>query len=200
MTEAMASPGPGKLTDVITYLEMMARPQRPPAPVPAGKLALMRAEPCPVSFYRYLYDTVGDPWLWFERRVWSDERLAETIQKPGTEISVLYVGGVPAGYFELDRSVPEEVELAYFGLAPDFIGRGCGAYLLQAAVDSAWQHKIRRFWVHTCTYDHPRALGVYQRAGFAVYQRVPVVFDDPRLTGAMPRTVRHALLPPLGPS
>jgi GNAT superfamily N-acetyltransferase len=187
----------GKLDDIVTYLEMNERPTRPPVPAPQGKLALMRAERCSVAFYRYLYNTVGENWLWFERRLWSDERLATQIQKPEVEIFVLYVGGVPAGFYELDRSDGRDIELSYFGLAPEFIGRGYGVYLLRAAVDSAWQHNPRRLWVHTCTFDHPRALGAYQRAGFVVYRRDPVIFDDPRLLGALPRDYHHPLLPAL---
>jgi GNAT superfamily N-acetyltransferase len=198
MTEPVEmTPPPGKLSDIVTYLEMTARPVRPPVPVPAGKLALMRAERCTVPFYRFLYGTVGAPWLWFERMTWSEEKLAALIEKPEVEIFVLYVGGVPAGYCELDRSEPADVELAYFGLMPEFIGRGYGAYLLREAVDAAWQHNPKRVWVHTCTYDHPRALGVYQRAGFVVYRREPVIFDDPRVTGALPRDYHHPKLPPL---
>ena len=198
MTEPVEmTPPPGKLSDIVTYLEMTARPVRPPVPVPAGKLALMRAERCTVPFYRFLYGTVGAPWLWFERMTWSEEKLAALIEKPEVEIFVLYVGGVPAGYCELDRSEPADVELAYFGLMPEFIGRGYGAYLLREAVDAAWLHNPKRVWVHTCTYDHPRALGVYQRAGFVVYRREPVIFDDPRATGALPRDYHHPKLPPL---
>jgi GNAT superfamily N-acetyltransferase len=193
----MTTPPAGTLSDVITYLEMTERPARPPIPVPAAKLALIRAEHCSVSYYRYLYQAVGERWLWFERRVMSDAQLAAAIQRPEVEIAVLYVAGVPAGYYELDRSRSEEVELAYFGLVPDYIGRGFGAYLLRAAVDSAWQRGPKRVWVHTCTFDHPRALGAYQRAGFTVYKREPVRFDDPRLTGALPRDLQHPLLPPL---
>src|ERR1700726_4748594 len=102
----------GKLADIVTYLEMTARPLRPALPVPVGKLALMRAESCTVSFYRYLYGTVGEPWLWFERLLWSKERLAALIEKPEVEIFVLYVGGVPAGYYELDRSEATDIELS----------------------------------------------------------------------------------------
>jgi GNAT superfamily N-acetyltransferase len=190
--------GDGKLDDIVTYLEMRERPVRPPVPLPPGKLALMRADNCSVAFYRYLYDTVGEDWLWFERRLWSDERLAALLGKPEVEIFVLYVGGVPAGFYELDRSDSRAIELAYFGLVAAFIGRGYGAYLLRAAIDSAWQHNPQRVWVHTCTFDHPRALGAYQRAGFVVYRRDPVRFDDPRLIGALPRDYHHPLLPALG--
>src|SRR5437763_7262940 len=112
-----------QIDDVITYLEMRAKPVLPRIPAPLGKLALMRAEGCTVSFYRYLYETVGTPWLWYERRLIDDAALAATIQKPSTEIFVLTAGGVPAGYFELDAAAVAETELCYFGLIPEFIGR-----------------------------------------------------------------------------
>jgi GNAT superfamily N-acetyltransferase len=186
------------LHDTITYLEMLARPASGRAPIPSGKLALMRAENCTVSFYRYIYDAVGEPWLWFERRLFGDAALAQLITKPTIEIFVLYVGGVPAGFFELDTAEPRETKLCYFGLVLDFIGRGFGAFMLQAAIDRAWSVRpIDRFWLHTSTYDHPKALGVYQRAGFTVYARRRASFADPRLHGILPRTLTHRLLPPL---
>ena len=186
-----------QLDDVITYLEMRARPALPRIPAPHAKLALIRAENCTVSFYRYLYETVGTPWLWYERRLFDDETLAAQIAKDTTEIFVLYVGGVPAGYFELDAADPRETELAYFGLIPQFIGRRLGPFLLQAAIDRAWTRPIDRLWVHTRTFDHPRALGYYQQGGFEVYARRPLRFEDPRVRGILPRSLRHPRLPPL---
>jgi len=38
---------------------------------------------------------------------------------------------------------------------------------------------------------------VYQRAGFVVYARNPVRFEDPRQRGILPRSLRHPRLPPL---
>src|SRR6266446_2121043 len=179
------------LEDTITYLEMLARPAGRRFPAPLETLALMRAENCTVSFYRYLYDTVGEPWLWFERRMIGDLALAAQIGKPTIEIFVLYVHGVPAGFFELDTAAPRETKLCYFGLIPDFIGRRLGPYLLQAAIDRAWSQPIDRFWLHTSTFDHPKALRVYQRAGFVVYARRTVTFDDPREHGVLPRTLAN---------
>ncbi len=126
------------------------------------------AENCTVGFYRYIYDAVGEPWLWFERRLFGDAALLQLIAKPTIEIFVLYVGGVPAGFFELDAAEPRETKLCYFGLVPDFIGRGYGAYLLQAAIDRAWTARpIDRFWLHTSTYDHPHALRSISAPGSA---------------------------------
>jgi GNAT superfamily N-acetyltransferase len=188
------------LDDTITYLEMHQRPQLPRVHPPLGKLALMQAEACTVSFYRYLYETVGTPWLWYERRLIDDAALAAVIHKPTTEIFVLYVGGVPAGYFELDTAAARDTELCYFGLVPEFIGRGFGPFLLQAAIDRAWERPIGRLWVHTRSFDHPKALGHYQRAGFTVYARRQLRFEDPRLRGILPRSLKHPRLPPLDPT
>ena len=176
----------GRLEDVITYLEMLERPGGRRVPAPLEKLALMRAENCTVSFYRYLYNTVGEPWLWFERRFIGDDALSVLISRPTIEIFVLYVRGVPAGYFELDTATPRQTKLCYFGLIPEFIGRRLGPYLLQAAIDQAWARSIDRFWLHTSTFDHPKALRTYQQAGFVAYARRRVSFEDPREKGILP--------------
>ncbi|HEX5319966.1 MAG TPA: GNAT family N-acetyltransferase [Stellaceae bacterium] len=181
--------------DTVTYLEMRARPSVPRVHPPPGKLALIRAEACSVSFYRYLYAAVGEKWLWYVRREWDDQRLAALLEKPTTEIFVLHVGGVPAGYFELNAAEPRETELSYFGLIQEFIGRGLGQFLLQQAVDRAWSRPLDRLRVNTCTFDHPRALPNYQRAGFVVYDRRNVSFQDPRVRGVLPRSYSHPLLP-----
>ena len=184
---SLPAPRPdGKLDVVITYLEMLAAPKRVPHPAPKRKLALLRAESMPVHFYRYLYEVVGEPWLWYERRMLDDEALAQAIQDERVDIYVLYADGVPAGYAELDRRMEGEIELAYFGLVPDFIGQGLGRYLLDWTIDTAWRHSPRRLWLHSCNLDHPRALQTYQKAGFVPYRQEQKTIDDPRVTGAIP--------------
>lgn len=168
----------------ITYLEMIARPTRPAPPLPSGlHAALLRARHPNAAFYRYLYDNIGAQWLWYERRAMDDETLCAIIQDDRIEIYVLYVEGVPAGYAELDRREPPDIELAYFGLLPDFIGRGLGPYLLGSAIDIAWSYEPGRLWVHTNTLDHPKALPLYQRFGFMPYRQERKSFPDPRVTG-----------------
>ena len=179
------------LEDVVTYLEMLERPVGRRVMAPLDKLALMRAENCTVSFYRYIYDTVGRPCLWFERRLMDDTALAALLAKPRIEVFVIYVRGVPAGFFELDTAQPRETKLCYFGLIPDFIGRRLGPWLLQAAIDQAWTRPLDRLWLHTSTFDHPKALSVYQQAGFVVYDRRRVSFDDPRDSWMLPKSNPH---------
>ncbi len=186
-TSAEAGPEDGKLVNTITYLEMRSRPSLPPAHPPSNlSVALMRCHRPTVAFYRFLYDTVGAPWLWWERRVLNDAELAEIVQDDLVEIYVLYVEGQPAGYAELDRRKMPETELAYFGLMPEFIGRRLGPYLLASAIDIAWTQEPTRLWVNTNTLDHPKALPLYQRMGFVPYAQERKVIDDPRRSGLIP--------------
>lgn len=174
----------GKLDMVITYLEMRRRPNRLIRHLPRG-LTIVQTHSPTVSFYRYLYNTVGAPWLWHERRRLDDNTLLAIIHDAKVEVYVLYVHGVPAGYIELDRRIADEVEVAYFGLIPEFIGRGLGRYLLDWALNEAWREHPRRVWVHSCNYDHPKAIAVYQRAGFVPYKQEAVRIDDPRSDGTI---------------
>lgn len=182
---------PAMLDIVVTYLEMLKPPTRPTVPAPAvGKIALLRAERPTISYYRYLYNTVGETWLWWERRRLPNDELARIIHDPLVEIYVLYVDGVPAGYAELDRRKQEEVELAYFGLVPEFIGRKLGPFLLNWAVDTAWFGHPKRLWVNTNNLDHPKALQIYQKAGFVPYRQETQTIPNPRLVLLSPLTGR----------
>ncbi len=172
-----------KLKVTITSLEMFERPQNLMLSSPHGKkTSLIRAFSPTISFYRYLYNTVGAPWLWWERRSMSDESLTEIIKDQDVEVYVLYFDGVPAGYAELDRRNGSTIDLAYLGLIPDFIGCKLGPYLLSSIIDIAWSYEPKRLTVNTCTLDHPKALGVYQQCGFTVYDQSSKVIDDPRLS------------------
>ena len=147
-----------------TYLEMTAPGELRPAPV-VPDLQVERVERCPPSFYRYLYAEVGRPHRWTDRLSWTDERIQEHLEGPVT-LWVAYEHGSPAGYFELKRCRDGSVEIAYFGLLPEFVGRGRGKYLLTRATEESWALGATRVWLHTCTLDHPAALPNYLSRGF----------------------------------
>jgi len=156
---------------VVTFLEMTAPPSLF-VPTPANlRLALMRADAMPVHFYRYLYDAIGRGHAWVDRKRLSDKALGSELSGPGVGIFVLYAGGVPAGFFELDRVNERITWLRYFGIVPDFHGRGLGKWLLKEALAEAWRTSPACVRVETCTLDSPRALPLYQRLGFVPYER-----------------------------
>ncbi len=171
MTEAFPANALRTLPTTISYLEMSARPVRLPRPAPGGKVAVLRAERPPRSFYLWLYRTVGRDWTWTDRLLWSPDRLLEVIHHPDVEIIVCHVGGVPAGFAELDFRQPGTGELALFGFLAEYQGKGYGGYFLDHVVDALWRPGIVRARVDTNTRDHPRALALYQKAGFSVVRR-----------------------------
>lgn len=156
-------------TVITTYLEMLNRPAQIANETKDFGL-IMRASKPTVSFYRFLYNTVGENWTWIDRKKLNDQSLKAIIQDEKVEVHVLYIKGVPAGYVELDFRQMDEVEIAYFGLMSEFIGQGLGENLLQWAIHNAWDRNIKRLWVHTCSLDHPGALKLYQKCGFKIYK------------------------------
>lgn len=154
-----------------TYLEMFVPPGKTVA-APRDDLLVLRARHPTIAWYRFLYDAVGNRWNWVSRRQLPDAQLAQIIHDPLVEIHVLFADGVPAGFAELDRRVNDEIELKQFGLMAEFIGQGLGRYFLRRVIEMAFGYEPRRFWLHTCTADHPAALPNYLKAGFTIYKEV----------------------------
>ena len=184
---AVAAGRPLKREFTVTFLEM-TEPANLAAVHPPRhcKVALMRAHRPTVSFYRFLYHGVGEDWNWWYRRQMTDDELAAILEDDRIEVYVLYVDGVPAGYFELDRRKESEVDIAYFGLLPQFVGRKLGPYLLYSAIEQAWSYEPERITVNTNTMDHPRALPLYQQFGFRPYRQEKQSIPDPQLNGTIP--------------
>jgi len=157
---------PDLVTVTRTYLEMRHPGDLVPARAPEGSPAIVRVGFCPASFFRFLYAEVGRAYRWTDRLAWSDSRIREHLDARGVTLFVMYVEGAPAGYFELRRHSGEGTEIAYFGLMPDYVGRGLGGWLLTQAVRAAWVGEDARVWLHTCTLDHPAALPNYLKRGF----------------------------------
>lgn len=165
-------------TKVITYLAMNAPPAPTPLAPPFTTLTLVHARRPTLAFYRFLYDTVGAPWAWTDRHRMDPQRLAELVASPETEVHVLHDDGVPAGYAELDKRRFPEIELAYFGIMPEHIGKRLGPYLLDRILRHAWALGPARLVVNTCNFDHPRALPLYERHGFVVERREEGPVED----------------------
>ncbi|MBV8914513.1 MAG: GNAT family N-acetyltransferase [Acetobacteraceae bacterium] len=173
----------------VTFLRMDGRGPAP-RPLPP-ETSLIRLDHCSVPFYRYLYGTVGAAYVWWLRRSLSDEALARILANPGVSVHVLYRGGEPAGFFELDASAAPTVNISYFGLMPHATGKGLGVAFLDSAVETAWRDGARAITVNTCTADHPRALPNYLRAGFQKVRVLDEIWEVPtRLGLSIPQHLR----------
>ncbi|HKT61412.1 MAG TPA: GNAT family N-acetyltransferase [Gemmatimonadales bacterium] len=149
-----------------TYLELRSPDELRAAPTPQPTPRIERVGECPPSFYRYLYTEVGRAFHWTDRLRWSDDTIRSHLATPGLTLWLLSWDAAPAGYFELKPHDDGSIEIAYFGLLPEYFGRGWGKYLLTEAVREAWRSGPSRVWLHTCTLDHPAALPNYLQRGF----------------------------------
>jgi len=154
-----------------TYLELTSPGALRSAPLPPG-FRIEHADPCPIPFFRYLYTEVGRDYRWRERLEWTDEQCAEHLAQPGVSLWVLYGGGAPGGYFELNKQSDGSIEIVYFGLMRHCIGRGLGKAMLSEAASRAWSLGATRVWLHTCTLDDKAALPNYLARGFEKFHEL----------------------------
>ena len=154
----------------VYYLEMLA-PMHRCVPAPRDGLTVFHLMSPSVPQYRELYNAVGKDFYWLSRRKMTDAALALLLDDPRNEVHVLEVDSRAAGFAELDRRQPDEIELVQFGLMREFIGQGLGKWFLQWTIDRVWSYQPKRFWLHTCALDHPAALPNYINAGFTLYEQ-----------------------------
>jgi len=153
-----------------TYLQMLAPPEDLAVKPPVEHMHIERVREPSVPFYREMYDAIGGKWQWSERKKLTDDQVRVIIRDPDIFIYVLRSSGKIIGFAELDFRQRPDLELKYFGLVPECIGKGLGKYFLSWTINKAWELNPRRVWLHTCSNDHPRALDMYRKAGFVVYK------------------------------
>ncbi|WP_298774312.1 GNAT family N-acetyltransferase [uncultured Shewanella sp.] len=156
---------------VITYYLEMNSPEELIKKTDARGLTIVEAKINEFKFNRFLYQLIGEQWKWVDKLSLSDEEWKAYVENPNLRTWVAYYEGAIAGYFELNANNSGDSEIAYFGLAPNFIGKGLGGYLLSNAISNAWEiPTTKRVWVHTCSLDHGSALANYKARGLKLYK------------------------------
>ncbi|MBF6595900.1 MAG: GNAT family N-acetyltransferase [Thermaceae bacterium] len=177
------------LAEVTTYyLETLSPAELRPRRVELPGLQILKAELPSAELQHFLYRSVGGDWYWYEKADWSYAQWLEYAQNPALHTWVAYLKGTPAGYFQLEVQPESNVEIAYFGLLPQFGGLGLGGHLLSVALEQAWKLEAKRVWVHTCSLDSPAALVNYQARGLRLYKTETCTLQIPDQTpGPWPR-------------
>ena len=177
-----------ELATIVTTLEMTERPRL--KPIPDSSLRLVRWQAPDPEKYRALFRRVGGPWLWYSRLVIHERDLVAIIRDPAVSIfAVVDRQEIEVGMLELDCRTDAECELSYLGLVPELTGQGHGRWLMAHALTLAWRKDVARVWLHTCTLDHPSALGFYRASGFVPIRRTIETFADPRGLGVLPADI-----------
>ena len=175
----------------ITYLELQSAVPSPTDVAPEG-VELRKTDTEQPELNRFLYTAVGGDWYWIDRLPWDYGDWEKVLRQDGYETWILLKEGSIAGYFELEKKPAGEYEIAYFGLLPQYLGRGLGRYLLSRAVQRCRELGAVRVTVNTCTLDHPGALQNYIARGFQPVRTVTVLKELPdRPVGAWPGAGRR---------
>ena len=169
-----------------THLELRSLEEFRPARPPADPVVLRRRRPISPVEYLELYSLVGELWLWRDRLVWTLDELERYLTSTDVHIWAAYLRGATAGYFELREHADRSVEVMYFGLAPPFMGRGIGGWLLTRAVEEAFALGASRIVLNTCTLDAPHALPNYLARGFTIVSEDQYLLDVPSRMGQTP--------------
>lgn len=158
---------------VITYYLEMNSAEELKAKKESLGLVVSEAQINEFRLNKFLYQLVGEQWLWHDKLTQSDEQWQQYVEDKNLRTWVAYYQGSIAGYFELKNDGVDCTEIAYFGLAPNFIGKGLGGYMLSQAINKAWDMcNTERVIVNTCSLDHASALANYKARGFKVYKEV----------------------------
>jgi GNAT superfamily N-acetyltransferase len=168
---------PGDRIATRTYLEMKTPAALRPARVRETNLTVRRVEQCEPALWRRLYTEVGRDHRWVDRLAWTDADAAAYLNDPNVTLWLFLVDEKLAGYFELRRDRDAAVEIVYFGLLPEYTGRGLGGHLLTEAVERAWAAGATRVWLHTCSFDHLAAIPNYLSRGFTIVKTEEYLVD-----------------------
>lgn len=190
---------PGKIANVVTYLSMNQKPDWASVDIDQSGLYLRQDRKYDLPRYRELFLQVGQEWLWSSRLDYDDTKLADCLHDEQTNFFEVMLDDNVAGMVELYRHSPQDVEITFFGLKPEYTGRKLGRNVMQLTLNEAWTACVQKVWLHTCTFDHPGALKFYQRCGFEPTGIAVEIMDDPRLLGRLPETagLHIPLLKPL---
>ena len=158
------------MTVTVSYLVMYAPEQLCPKHLDDSRLQIQPLIPPRWQFNQSMYCRIGVDWSWQEKRAWDEAGWRAYVEAPGLHTFAASWAGEPVGYFELRQDQHGGIEIVYFGLLREFIGKGLGGAILSRALEQAWRLGPDRVWVHTCTLDHPAALTNYQARGMRIYR------------------------------
>src|SRR5215831_17372693 len=111
----------GSMPLITTYLEMRSSDQLRPKRSDA-RFQVREKTNRDWRFNRDLYLRVGQQWDWIDKRSWNDAQWKEYATAPELRTFAGYHDDALAGYYELRWDSEGGVEIAYFGLLPEFIG------------------------------------------------------------------------------
>ena len=155
---------------VRNYLEIKSLGELIEKEKPYNKYTVEKVSTNDFQLNKFFYKQIGQNHHWNDRLVWDDKKWIDYVSNPNVFTFVLKNNENIAGFFELIYHKNKfEIEIAYFGLLKDFMGKKFGGYMLTEAIKISFFYKVKRVWVHTCSLDHKNDLNNYLARGMKIY-------------------------------
>ena len=153
------------------YLEIKSLSELVEVKKPLENLILQKVDPPNFQLNKFFYKEIGKNHRWKDRLVWSDKNWIDYLNTVGISTYILKYKKDLVGYFEqIFHKNDFEIEIAFFGILEEYIGKKLGSYLLSEAIKKSFERGSKRVWVHTCSLDHKNALSNYLSRGMQIYK------------------------------
>ena len=121
---------------------------------------------------KFLYKQIGKKYNWVDRLEWTDDIWINYVSNKNLFTFILKKKDDLVGYSELIiHKDKKEIEIAYFGILEEYLGKKLGGYLLSEALKKSFSlHGVKRVWCHTCSLDHKHALPNYLSRGMKIFK------------------------------
>ncbi len=185
----------GMMANAVFYLERFVEPNSTSA---RTRPALARAAPGGFRLepltgkdharFMKLFRLCGEDWLWSGYLELSEAEMIALLEDPSMQFAALVSPQGDIGVTVLDFRIEGEAEIVYFGLVAKAVGHGIGRWLMLKTLDAIATQPVKRIWLHSCNFDHPKAIRFYKNAGFTIYASGYEIIEDPRVKGLLPVT------------
>ena len=153
------------------YLEISSLKDLNEGSKPSEDYSLGLIDPINFQLNKFFYKNIGKKHKWIDRLTWSEEKWINYVASENVKTYVFKFKNDLVGFFELIfHPEKNETEIAYFGILEEYQNKKLGSYLLSEAIKKAFENKVNRVWVHTCSLDHKNALSNYISRGMKIFK------------------------------
>ena len=153
------------------YLEINSLHDLKDGEPPSEDYQVNLIEPTDFQLNKFFYKNIGKKHKWIDRLIWTEDQWIKYVSNRNVKTFVLKNKKDLVGFYELIfHEKKKEIEIAYFGILENFIGKKIGGYFLSEAIKICFNNYSNRVWVHTCTLDHKNALKNYLKRGMKIFR------------------------------
>ena len=153
------------------YLEINSLQDLKEVNNPSEDYSLSLIDPINFQLNKFFYKSIGKKHKWVDRLTWSEEKWINYVSNKNVRSYVFKFKDDLVGFFELIiHPEKNETEIAYFVILEEYQNKKLGSYLLSEAIKKAFENKVNRVWVHTCSLDHKNALNNYVSRGMKIFK------------------------------